>query len=110
MYGLLVIATMTAIAWWKALQFDPYSMSFFTKTYIAPSPSMPNELRMAGAVIIVLGALVGWATVRAVAKGRVAARDGWVAGVGATLVIAMGAAFFVAAHSAQVHIAQETGQ
>ena len=108
--GLLMVGTMAAIAWWKALQFDPYTMSFFTKKYIAPSASMPNELRLAGAVIIGLGALVGWLTVRAVAKSRVAARDAWVAGAGAALVTAIGGAFFVAAHSAQIRITQETGQ
>lgn len=109
-FGLLVVGTMAAIAWWKAPQFDPYTMSFFTKTHIAPSADMPNELRMAGAVIIALGLLVAWVTVRAVVKARIAARDGLVAGVGAVLVMAMGGAFFMAAHSAQVRIVQGMGK
>lgn len=108
--GLVIVGTMAAIAWWKAPQFDPYTMSFFTKTHIAPSESMPNELRLAGAVIIGLGALVGLVMVRAVAKARVAARDSLAAGVGAALVMVMGGAFFAAANSAEVRIAQETGQ
>ena len=109
-FGLLIVGTMAAIAWWKAPQFDPYTTSFFTKTYIAPSASMPNELRLAGAVIIGLGALVGLAMVRGVAKARVTLRESLAAGVCAALVMAIGGAFFVAAHSAQVRIAKETGQ
>lgn len=105
--GFVFLPVLVWAAWSKAWQFDPYTMSYFTKTYVAPSPEMPGELRMAGWVMIALAALTGYASIKAIVK-----RIGklwesllllWVA----CLIAAFGSAFFIAADSAQLRILQE---
>lgn len=94
-------------AWSKAWQFDPYTMSFFTKIYVAPTPEMPGELRIAGWVMIVIAALPGYpgiiGIVKRIGKLRHSLMLLWLA----CLIAAFGGSFFIAADAAQVRISQE---
>lgn len=100
---------LVGLAWWKAVQFDPYTTSFFTKTYVAPSPAMPDEFRLFGGVVIVIGALVILAFANGLWRRRVVFREIWLEMLWALQVIAFGGAFFVAADRAeQLILAQET--
>lgn len=106
-FGLLIVGTLAALAWWKAPQFDPYAMSFFTKQYIAPYPEMPRELRIGGAVFAAIGGVVMLAGFKTIWRRQLKWREAGVGIFGAFLVILFGAAFFVAANSAERHIEQE---
>lgn len=96
--------------WSKAWQFDPYTMSFFTKTYVAPYPGMPGELRIAGCVMIAIAALPGYAGLKGIVKRIGKFRDSllllWVG----CLIAGFGGSFFIAADTAQVRITQEQGK
>ncbi len=94
-------------AWSKAWIFDPYTMSFFTKFYVAPTPEMPGELRIVGWIMIAIALLPGYAGIKGLAKRIGKLRENllllWVG----CLIAAFGGAFFIAADVAQVRIAQE---
>ena len=94
-------------AWSKAWLFDPYTMSFFTKTYVVPTPEMPGGLRIAGWVMIAIAALPGYAGIKGIVKRIGKLRDSllllWVG----CLIAGFGGAFFIAADTAQVRISQE---
>ena len=47
-FALVLMPLLVVIGWNKAVQFDPYAMSFFTKTYVEPTPDMPEQIRIAG--------------------------------------------------------------
>ena len=106
-FGFVVMPTLVWAAWSKAWQFDPYTMIFFTKTYVVPTPEMPNELRIAGCVMIAIAALPGYAGFKGIVKRIGKLRDSllllWVG----CLIAAFGGAFFIAADAAQVRIFQE---
>ena len=55
-FGLVIVGTLAAVAWWKAPHFDPYAMGFFTKEYVVPYPEMPRDLRIGGAVFAAISA------------------------------------------------------
>ena len=92
---------LVGVAWWKAADFDPYTSSFFTKTYIEPTLGMPGELRMAGWVFIGVGVLLFAITLYGLLRIRVVLREVAVVIWVAVLFMAFGGAFFVAADSAQ---------
>lgn len=100
------LPALTWAAWNKAWQFDPYTMSFFTKTYVAPYPEMPGELRIAGWVVIALAALPGYAGLKGVVKRIGRRRDSMLLVWVGCLIAGFGSAFFVAADSAQARIAE----
>lgn len=107
LFALFIMPCLVVIAWMKAPGFDPYSMSFFTKTYVEPSPEMPGELRIAGLVFIGIGSLLLLAGINGLAKARVRLREIWmVLWIGFCIVL-FGSAFFVAADSAKDRIEQE---
>ncbi len=109
-FAFVVMPVLLGSAWLKAWQFDPYTMSFFTKTYVVPTLDMPGEMRIAGWVMIGIAALLGYVGVKGIAKRIGKVRDCllllWVA----CLIAGFGGAFFIAADAAQVRIAQERGQ
>lgn len=96
------------VSWQKAWQFDPYTMSFFTKTYVEPSPEMPGELRIVGWIMIGIGLLVAYAGV----KGMVRRIGAWIDSLMllwiGVMVGLFGGSFFIAANAAQERIEQET--
>lgn len=106
-FAFVVMPFMVWAAWSKAWQFDPYTMSFFTKTYVVPTPEMPDELRIAGCVMIAIAALPGYAGFKGIVKCIGKLRDSllllWVG----CLIAAFGGSFFIAADAAQVRISQE---
>ena len=106
-FAFVVMPIMVWAAWSKAWQFDPYTMSFFTKTYVVPSPGMPGELRIVGWVMIAVAALPGYAGyvgfVKRIGKLRENLLLLWIG----CLIAAFGGSFFIAADAAQVRIAQE---
>lgn len=107
-WALVLMPTLAAVAWWKAASYNPYTTSFFTKIYIAPSPELPGEMRLAGWVIVTVGALLLVIFMWGLAKKRLRASEGWAEILFALLLVAFGGAFFVAAQSAQFHIDQRT--
>ena len=94
-------------AWSKAWLFDPYTMSFFTQTYVAPTPGMPGELRIAGWVMIAIAALPGYAGIKGIAKRIGKLRDSLLLVWVGCLIAGFGGAFFIAAEAAQVRITQK---
>ena len=106
LFGLFIVATLAALAWWKAPDFDPYSASFFTKRYIEPYAEMPRDLRIGGAVFAALGSLIMLAGFKTVWRRQLTWREAGVGMFGSLLVIAFGSAFFIAANSAERHIEQ----
>ncbi|MCP1337814.1 hypothetical protein [Futiania mangrovi] len=105
--GFVFLPSLVWSAWSKAWQFDPYTMSYFTKTYVVPTPEMPDELRIAGLVMFLIAALPGYAGIKGIVKRIGKLRENllllWVG----CLIAAFGGAFFVAAETAQVRIYQE---
>ncbi len=106
-FAYFMMPFLVGIAWWKAGEFDPYTTSFFTKTYVEPSASMPDELRIVGCVLIAIGALLIVSCASGLAKARVTFREIWIVIWIGICVAAFGSAFFVAADSAQDRIEQE---
>ena len=106
-FGLVIVGALAVIAWWNALRFDPYTMSFFTRQYIAPDPDMPRDLMIFGAVLAAIGGLVMLAGLKRIWRRQLTWYQAGVGMFGAFLVILFGAAFFVAADSAERHIEQE---
>ena len=103
--------TLVVVAWWKASRFDPYTMAFFTKTYIEPTADMPGEFRIFGAVVIGIGALVIAALVNGLVRGRVVLREIWMAMLMGVMIMAFGGAFFLAAdRAADAIAARENGK
>ncbi len=102
-----MLPVLIGIAWWKAPQFDPYTMSFFTKTYVEPTPEMPRDFRIFGGVVVGLGVLLGWSTLQGIRKKVHTLRDTVIIGLMALEIAAFGGAFFVAADAAQDRIEQE---
>lgn len=102
-----MLPVLIAMAWWKAPQFDPYTMSFFTKTYVEPTAEIPRGLRIFGGVVVGLGALLGWATLQGIRKKVHSLRDTTLIGLMAIEFAIFGGAFFVAADAAQTRIEQE---
>jgi hypothetical protein len=98
--SLVFMPVLVVLAWWKAVQFDPYTMSFFTKTYIEPTPSMPDEFRLFGGIVIGIGALMLAACANGLWRRRVIFREIWMVMWMGLLFIAFGGAFFVAADQA----------
>jgi hypothetical protein len=101
----LFMPALVVLAWWKALQFDPYTMSFFTKTYIEPTPDMPDQFRIFGWIIVGIGALLLAALANGLWRRRVVFREIWTAIWMGLLVTAFGGAFFLAANRAEEAIA-----
>ncbi|WP_324809281.1 hypothetical protein SH584_05780 [Sphingomonas sp. LY29] len=80
--GLVIVATLAAVAWWKAPQFDPKTMGFFTKNYVAPYPEMPRDFRLAGAAFAAIGGLIMLAGFKSVWRRQLTWRSagrGWLA-------------------------------
>lgn len=94
-------------AWSKAWKFDPYTMSFFTKTDVAPTPDMPGELRIAGWVMIGIALLPGYAGFKGVMKRIGKLWESLLLLWFGCLIAGFGSAFFIAADSAQVRISLE---
>lgn len=105
---LFFFPALAAVAWIKAPGFDPYTMSFFTKTYVEPTHDMPGDIRIVGWIMIGIGAIVAYAGLKGVVKRIGKWLDNamllWIG----MLVVAFGASFFAAADSAQERIEQET--
>ncbi len=106
-FAFFMMPFLVVIAWLKAPEFDPYTTSFFTKTYIEPTLDMPGELRIAGWVFIGIGALLMFAAVNGLVKARVRFREIWVVLWVSISIALFGGAFFVAADSAQSRIERE---
>lgn len=106
-FALVLMPLLVILAWNKAGQFDPYTMSFFTKTYVEPTPDMPEQMRIGGWVMIGLGALVGYAAINAMLKGVGTVGERLMTLWAAALVALFGASFFVAADAAKERIEQE---
>lgn len=89
------------LGWINAANFNPYTDSFFTKTYIAPYPEMPFELRAAGWVFIAIGLIISTLALRARWLSRVTTTGALKAIWFALWVGAFGGAFHFAAVHAQ---------
>jgi hypothetical protein len=107
LFGLVIVGTMAALAWWKAPDFDPYSATFFTKQYVAPYAEMPRDFRIGGTVFAAIGGLIMLAGLKTIWRRQLTWRQAGVGIVGSLLVIAFGSAFFVAASSAERRIEQQ---
>lgn len=108
--GYVFMPVLVGLAWWKALDFDPYSTSFFTKIYIEPTPGMPDEMRIGGWVFIGIGAVLLAALLNGLWRRRVMLRNVWQVGWMGLLLMAFGGSFFLAADRAEVAIAlRKTG-
>lgn len=94
-------------AWWQAIEFDPYTASFFTKTYVEPTPEMPRDMRIIGWICLGVGALIAIGGVQGFRKATAKAIDLLTVIWLAVLIAAFGGAFFVAANSAQARISEE---
>lgn len=106
-FAFIMMPMLVVIAWINAVEFDPYSTSFFTKVYVEPTHEMPVEMRIAGGVFITIGLLLAGLAISGLAKARVSFREIGVV-LWASICIAMlGGAFFVAANSAEERIKQE---
>jgi hypothetical protein len=105
--GCFFMPALVWAAWSKAWQFDPYTMSFFTKTYVAPTPDMPGELRIAGWVLIVIALLPGYAGFKGMMKRIGKIWENLLLLWFGCLIAAFGGAFFIAADAAQVRISRE---
>lgn len=103
-WALIAMPTLVGLAWWKAVSFNPYTTSFFTKTYIAPTPQFPWEMRVAGWVFVAIGALLLITFAYGMTKKRLRLRECWSELSFSILLVVFGGAFFVAANSAQAHI------
>ncbi|MBN8501452.1 MAG: hypothetical protein J0M19_09915 [Sphingomonadales bacterium] len=103
----VMMPVLVALAWWQAPQFDPYTMSFFSKNYVTPTPEMPRDLRIFGGVMIGIAALLGCATVQGIRKKVHDLRGTVLLTLMGIEIAAFGGAFFVAADAAQVRIEQE---
>lgn len=106
-FGLVIVGTLAAVAWWKAPHFDPYAMGFFTKEYVVPYPEMPRDLRIGGAVFAAIGGLIMLAGFKTIWRRQLTWREAGAGLFGSALVILFGSAFFVAANSAERHIAHQ---
>lgn len=93
----VLMPLLVAVAWWKALHFDPFTTSFFTRTYVAPSAETSSALRVFGAVVIAVGLLVAASLAVGLYRKRVVFREVRLALFLAWQVLAFGAAFFAAA-------------
>jgi hypothetical protein len=109
-FGFIVMPTFVVLAWYKAPQFDPYTMSFFTKTFIEPTLDMPGEIRIIGWVMIGIGAWLVYAGGKSIIKRIGSLRERLLVLWIGCLIAAFGGAFFVAANAAQDRIIQEQGQ
>ena len=102
------LPSLVALAWLKAGTFDPYTQSFFSKRWIEPTPDMPGQIRMGGWMFIGLGALLAIEPMVVGALGKLKIKQVflmlWIGG----LLIAFGAAFFVAAESSQAKIDEQS--
>ena len=107
LFGLMIVGTLAAIALWKAPQFDPYTMSFFTKQYIAPDPNMPRDLRLGGAVFAAIGGVIMLLGFKTIWRRQLTWREAGIGLLGSALVIIFGSAFFIAANSAERHMEQK---
>lgn len=107
LFAFVVMPVMAWSAWSKAWQFDPYTTSFFTKTYVEPTAGMPDELRIAGCIMIAIAAWLGYVGIKGIAKRIGKLRETLMMVWVACLIAAFGGAFFIAADAAQVRISQE---
>lgn len=107
LFAFLFMPLLVVAAWWKAQDFDPYTSSFFTKEYVEPTASYVTELRIGGAVIVVLGIGLVLAAVNGVRKKRVAWKEIWIVPWCGVLIALFGGAFFIAANASQERIEQE---
>jgi O-antigen/teichoic acid export membrane protein len=96
---------LVGLAWWQAPQFDPYTMKFFTRTHVAPTPDMPDEMRIIGWIMIGIGALLLWVTFQGIRKKVHNLRETTMILVMGIEIAAFGGAFFVAADAARDCIA-----
>jgi hypothetical protein len=97
---------LVGLAWWKAPRFDPYTMTFFTRTHVVPTPEMPGEMRIAGWIMIGIGALLLWVTLQGIRKKVHTLRETAMIFLMGLEIAAFGGAFFVAADSAQHRLAE----
>jgi hypothetical protein len=107
--SIIGLGVLAALAWWKALQFDPYTMSFFTKTYFVPTPDMPGDMRLFAWVIFGIAALLGWSTLQGISKKVHSRMETALMFVLTFEIAAFGGAFFVAANMAESAIAAHEG-
>ncbi len=109
--AIVFMPALVILAWSKAAQFDPYTMSFFTKTYIAPTADMPFQFRMAGLVFVGVGALLLALSAYGLWRGRVVFREIWMMVWMGLMFAAFGGSFFLTADRAEKAIsARGNGQ
>lgn len=101
----VALPTLVTLAWLNAGQFDPYTDSYFTKTYVEPTPEMPGEMRIAGLVLAGIGGLVALAGLSGLRKAGNSRKAALLVLLLGGEVMAFGGAFFVAAGSAEDRIA-----
>lgn len=94
-------------AWRNAPGFDPYTMRFFTRSHVAPTTDLPDEMRIIGWIMIGIGALLLWATFQGMRKKVHNLRETAMILLMGLEVAAFGGACFVAADAAQDRIAAE---
>ncbi len=108
LFAFIVMPVLIVLAWIKASDFDPYTTTFFTKAYVEPTASMPDELRIVGGLLFVIGVGLMLICTHGLVKARVTFRDIWIVMWVSVSIAAFAGAFFVAADSAAVKIEQET--
>lgn len=102
---LIVLPLIVFSGWQKAKDFDPYSDSFFTKTYVEPTDEMPDEMRFVGWIMVGIGGLVAYAGVSGLRKPELSKGMSLLILLLGLEVMAFGGTFFAAARSVEDKIA-----
>lgn len=101
------VPALVLAAYWRANQFDPYTVTFFTKQIVEQTATLPDDIRLGGWICLGIGGVLALIAVDAVRAGRLVWRDVLMTVWLGVMIAVLSGAFFLAADRAQDRIAQQ---